>query len=156
MKTKAQNKKLPNTLHELLDLALNDLEKSEKSGDIIEMATWYKNINLFGLYKYCEVCMAGAVMKNYLNNKNSILSIFKRGPSYYDLDTENKLRIINYLRLGRLLLSGQLFYEFRFNEMIKQKDIQHIDWDITPYEADKDQFKTDIKELINYLKEKNI
>ena len=51
---------LPKTLHELLQIALNDLEKAEQAGDIIDMDTWYEP----KLFKKCKVCLAGAVMKN--------------------------------------------------------------------------------------------
>ena len=86
--------KLPNTLHELLSLALKDLKKCEKDDDYkIEMSVWHEpnqgtNIGV------CEVCLAGAVMaKTLLEDPYE-----DKWPNLYPEEIKNKLRAIEDIR----------------------------------------------------------
>lgn len=84
-------KTLPDKPSELLKLAMHDLELCEQDEKYeINMIIWHS----FFANK-CYVCMAGAVMAKSL--KCEYRDIY---PSNFNNQTENKLDIINNLRVG--------------------------------------------------------
>ena len=87
---------LPDTLHELLDLALNDFDKvMEDDKYAVNMGGWH--LRGYGKKK-CRVCLAGSVMAKTL----AVRRWHDAWPSDYDNDTSRKLFAINDLRLGNL------------------------------------------------------
>lgn len=96
MPTKAKSKKpvtLPDKPSALIRLALQDLEKAEKSRlYAIEMRDWHAPKGV------CEVCFAGSVMAYSLGAKRHDLVT----PRYFDDDTRRKLIALNFFRCGRI------------------------------------------------------
>jgi len=87
--------KLPDKPSELLILAMEDLEKVEKSDHLytIDMGSWVEHDYYDGK---CAVCHAGAVMVGTLG------ADIKKSydPSDFDPDTKRKLRAIESIRRG--------------------------------------------------------
>ena len=87
-----ERSRLPNTLHELLSLALTDLKKCvDDDNDRIDMSVWHE---LDYNDDVCDVCMAGAVMAKTLNEDNT-KEIYLRD---YPERIESKLRVIDDMR----------------------------------------------------------
>lgn len=103
--------KLPDTLHELLEVAIRDLKAVDKSEDYeIDMTVWYHTNDK------CKVCMAGAVMAKTLNF----------GPESFDLgdiwDEEGeKFMIIDDLRLCNIEISYNRLYNEQLSFQMKQE-----------------------------------
>lgn len=84
-------KKLPNKPSRLIYLALEDLEKAEKSPLYkINMWKWHDTNG------QCSVCLAGAVIAGSLE-----CSAYENStPDDYDYDTRDKLQALDSFRLG--------------------------------------------------------
>ena len=157
-------KRLPKKLYKLLELALIDLEKSEQNNDQISIGDWIifdtKN------NKY-SVCLAGALMKNTMGLDR--FAKFKIGDDdkiyiypyiygrSYEKGADSRLIAIHNISYG--LITNALFYNY------KEKLLNHIKYNefmnienksITPYEENSIEFKNDIKDIIQYLKDKNL
>ena len=97
-------KKLPNTLHQLLHTALNDIGRANGAKNLkIDMGHWLiKNVNK-EKNEPCSVCLAGAVMYYQLKMKPKRLvckktKIESLPNDVKDLNTERKLKAIDNLR----------------------------------------------------------
>ena len=87
-------KKLPNKPSELIHLALEDLEKAERSPKYkINMDDWHSPISS----TRCEVCLAGAVMAGTMECD---IGEFM-GPSEFG-QSRAKLSSLEYFRLGEV------------------------------------------------------
>lgn len=154
--------KLPRKLSDLLELALNDLEKAENSKThAVSMDVWYKP------HKggKCLVCLAGSVMAFSLGVKvdESISTTDSVGwcplnfakfslsdKSFYTNQDADALSALNALRTGQvssaaemidiLLINGDVAYDREF------------DREIVDYHKDPDLFKTQLYELVNDLR----
>lgn len=84
--------KLPNKQSELLRLAIADARKCQADPNyILTMVQWHAKIG-----EHCHVCLAGAVVAKTLNSASYLC----RCPGDFDPDTNEKLKIIDYLRRG--------------------------------------------------------
>lgn len=103
MKTTRKIKKLPRKLSSCLMLALEDLEKAEKSKKYtIDMGTWF---SFRGPARNCVVCLAGSVMAQSLQATKGVKnSIADRScgihPSDYSQYNADRLYALDYLRSG--------------------------------------------------------
>lgn len=102
-----KKQKLPNRLSDLIEVALNDLNKVErmKSKYIVDMGTWHEPdlcrrrppilaMTSANTKTKCFVCFAGSVMACTLKaSPENDLS-----PADFDRDTRIKLDILNYVR----------------------------------------------------------
>lgn len=112
VKKKRIKQELPNRVSELIQLAVKDAKAIERSKTaILNMRIW-QVVSLTKNNK-CEVCMAGAVMRQTLKLQNKIDKrrlrdeYDKRFVSLHpddanDLDTQIKLRLIDNIRRGHL------------------------------------------------------
>lgn len=124
---------LPNTLSELLKLALNDFEKCEADPEyVINMRIFLSKMS----DGPCFVCLAGSMlaqscgMRN-LGQWNTLSDSLKR-----------KLNAIDWLRHGDIKSAYEELYgvsnEFKY-------------FDIHDYRIYPEEFKKDMRELLNYL-----
>ena len=100
MTTTTEPTKLPDTLHGLLTVALDDLKKVERSKRYdVDMGVWHCPDDLTG---GCSVCAAGAVMAKTLGLGRGVATTpgLLLDDGLTDEDTCNKLRAINKLRGG--------------------------------------------------------
>lgn len=130
---------LPDKPSELLEIALEDLEKCEKSPKYeIDMGVWHCP----DVDEKCYVCLAGAVMAPMCHDSLHMT------PSHFDPDTRNKLRAINSFRLGEC---ADAFYSMGLSYSDgKEFDRRIHDYDINPI-----VFKADMFKLIEDLKSKD-
>jgi hypothetical protein len=97
---------LPNTLWELLEVALNDLAAVEQDPHYeVHMGVWHDGgIAAPGA---CGVCLAGAVMAKRLHISPSVFIT----PSHFDASTlRDKLLSIDYLREGLVPAAAESLY----------------------------------------------
>lgn len=136
MKTK-KIKSLPDKPSKLIRVALRDLEKCERSRSYkIEMGDWHRPNGK------CAVCLAGAVMAKTLKADRREYA----GPATWyhrgDHDTFNKLRAINYLRIGAVVDAGNLM-------SFDASSVPHVT--VVSYEDNPTQFKRDMRRLAALL-----
>jgi hypothetical protein len=97
-------KELPDTLHGLLRIALEDLELVEKDPNYkVVMSVWHTSYD-----SSCAVCLAGSVLAKTCN--------FPRTRSYIHLGEpastfKNKLAAIDWLRVGEIGIAFNFLYE---------------------------------------------
>lgn len=132
-------KKLPDKPSDLIDLALADLEKAEKSDDyIIEMNVWHKP-NDDGK---CLVCLAGAVMAFSLNFDREMKYVLANMPK----NNQHKMSALNHFRYGAIRTG--------FNYMgIPFEADQPQERYITPYDESPEEFKSQIKRMVKEIRE---
>ncbi len=83
---------LPNTLQELIEVALADAEACKADPKyVLNMSVWHTKID-----DKCYVCFAGAVMAQTLKVPTRMIYY----PADFDYDTEHKLEALNYVRMG--------------------------------------------------------
>lgn len=126
--------KLPDTLWELLDVALADLRAVEADDRYaVSMGFWHAPID-----GTCVVCAAGAVMAESLGVSpgRSVL------PEYFDDITAKKLCVINSLRMGHVEYAAE---RLGVPTSIKSRSVAH-------YVIDRDQFYADMTKLRDDLK----
>jgi hypothetical protein len=102
------HKTLPDKPSELLRVAIDDFQHALKLPNVrINMANWWKKDKESGV---CEVCLAGAVMLNmpipekfFPTTKYILLD-----PGQYSEDVRNKLKALNWLRVGEVLTAFEI------------------------------------------------
>ena len=134
--------KLPDKPSELLQLALDDLAKVERSLDYeVDMENWHTPPE----GGVCHVCMAGAVMAKTLK-----VDRFKGyTPHNFETGTRKKLRALDIFRTGNL---------------IRALDVLEIDHSrfialrigVTDYHEDRTQFKEDMRDIIEALEREGL
>lgn len=129
---------LPDKPSDLLELALSDLEKVEGSSRYkVYMYTWHVPQKR----SVCQVCMAGAVMAKTLKADR-----FKRhSPEDFENDTKKKLTALNYFRTGLLDLALEVLGIDHPLSLVKST------W-VASYQTDREQFKKDMRDIIEALK----
>lgn len=166
---------LPERLSDLLELAIGDLEKCETDpGYVVAMGSWHEEITPLDKWEVasiaddldviedqrarlaegrsvCAVCMAGAVMAQTCRapREESV------GPSGYDQDTERRLLALDLLRQGfvgraRARAEGIGFWDLTREE---RQDYERLDFEATRYERDPEQFKIEMRALVDDLRE---
>lgn len=158
-------KKLPDKPSALIRLALRDLEKTERSRSYkVAMHTWHESNG------HCTVCFAGAVMAQTLNipkNMDMDPSTLCGGIWYGDcgvmqfknksqrVDLERKLLALNNLRQGDVESAYATLhrrYPAAIRKMVESRDVADYGvYPVTPYSADKKQFKIDMRRLARDL-----
>lgn len=129
--------KLPNTLGELLEVALQDLRKCEESDEYtINMLVWYETNGR------CYVCMAGAVMAKSLGYDESHQIGHNLPVPIRINDSWNaKLEAINELRKGHI---ERAMLSLNRHQSLSELDINHFD----------DPFSSQMRSKINDIKDK--
>jgi hypothetical protein len=91
-------KKLPEKLSDLIDLALDDLEKVERDPRyVLKMTVWHSSLD-YDMESRCAVCLAGSVIAKTLEvppNKSVL-------PIDFDEHTKVRLEALDNLRCGYL------------------------------------------------------
>lgn len=135
-------KTLPDKASELIRLAIDDLEKTEKDDRYkINMTRWH--VPDYEDYKVCSVCLAGAVMAQSLDaNPYEWVS-----PSVYQIDVALKLKALNYLRymVGYCLEDGLALLDQTMPENLVLPD------NPVEYEKDPGLFKQQMRDLASEL-----
>lgn len=130
--------KLPNKPSQLLEVALSDLAKVERSKKYrVKMNAYHEPCG-----KICQVCLAGAVMAKTLDVDKSL---FKR-PWSFNTATSKKLHALDALRLGDI---GGAFTELG----IKTPKGLRENVFVTEYQTSPRDFKKDLRKIIKSLKE---
>ncbi len=142
---------LPNTLHELLELALKDYDLISKDENyVINMSDWH----FFTWKNKCAVCLAGCVMANQLNirlQENAYpTALCKAGRiSYGDY---KKLMALDHLREGMIYDAFVTATMKRFPD--EPKGIKYFT--VEPHFKNPIQWRSDMDSLLKLLKEHNL
>jgi hypothetical protein len=134
-----------NTLWELLELALGDLEKCERDENVrVDMLEWcyYDSDD-----QVCCVCAAGSVIRNSLQNSGDD----NIEPCDFDDDTEGRLMAINSLRQGKV--ADALNHLSPTN---RRQFTHPLSRNVANYHIDRDQWWADMRQLLADLKASNI
>lgn len=124
--------KLPDTLGELILIALKDEDAAYKNKDYyIDMSSWHVPNGK------CSVCFAGSVMAGTLkgNIKNDLT------PPDFKIDGQ-KLEALDQIRTGHINAAIATFYYHHE----KVKDIN-----VTAYESDRSQWRKEIRQVAHRL-----
>ena len=109
-------KKLPDKLHELLSLAIKDMEILSKNPKVkFNMGNWVKVDD-----KYCEVCLAGSVMFNTLKIRKT------NSPSSLGRDMAYKMCAIDEMRGGWFIDAKKALLDYDPDIKIKEEDREKL------------------------------
>lgn len=130
---------LPDKPSDLIELALSDLEKCERSRKYqIDMTTFYVDIP----NEPCRVCFAGSVIARRLDKRGAIIA-----PPDFDLDTQNKLWFLSDIAVGEILRSAlgglKLVCPKKVAKLQRKKS----------YHDDPKQFKAEMRSIASKLRE---
>lgn len=135
---------LPDKPSELILLALEDLEKTEKDGRYrIDMRVYHA---LMDPGMVCSVCLAGAVIAQRLAPDCDDLILT---PLDFGGVNERKLEALNEFRMGSVE-DGLL------SMCCADTDVEFHDRFIVPYEDDPAAFKSDMRELARELSDRGL
>lgn len=139
---------LPSIPSQLLELALTDLERAEKSPDhTVNMGVWMRIED-----RTCNVCLAGSVMAFSLDVALSAKG-FEVSPNELDTRSKNLIESLDYFRTGSLY-SASIRLARADTDPKMVKTVRAIGYRPTPdYDrADPDPFKASMRDLISVLK----
>lgn len=134
-----KKKQLPKKLSGLIDIALADLSKAERSKYYTVEMSIYHFPDLEE--NKCLVCFAGAVMSQTLGADRKL----NIDPDIFPLETGNKLKALDSVRCGAL--------EAAFDWL--ERDLPYglkTELDVTKYNEDPAEFKQDMKKISKLLK----
>lgn len=131
---------LPNTLHELLTLALDDIERLG-DGYQLDMGAWHMPYD-----GVCYVCMAGAIMAMTIEYPETMYVI----PDHTDFDS--KLRAVNRIRIGKLRGAWDLVHKVPAPVALDSVDVGYGFWD-TPEPSDRGSWLAHWRRVASDLKE---
>lgn len=121
---------LPGRPSELIELALADLKKVERSKKyVVDMSNWHRRSGS----NICHVCLAGAVMAKELKFDSKISAI-PSGPETIPLAALNALR------------TGDVEGAFSYLELLYTESYK-FDRPITDYHQNKSKFYSDMRKL---------
>lgn len=140
--------KLPNKPSKLIELALKDLKKCEKSKKYkIDMLRWHTFMR-----SKCYVCLSGSVIAQTLKIKPTIrakpVGTFNFNSAVqkrFSKDTKNKLQALNFFRVGEIKLG---LVELGMGSDGNLRDSIHI----CRYKDNKKAFYKDMDYLVSHLK----
>ena len=135
---------LPDKLSDLLELALDDLETTEKDPAYeINMLYWHE---LDEVDNTCRVCLAGAVLAQTLEVPVSFNYLRYRP----EPDLEDKMDAINFVRLGFVDYALKALNRASFYEVGKDR------WriEVPQYYIDPKRFKKTLRNLVPELRAK--
>lgn len=134
--------KLPDKLSDLLELALDDLAKTERLPRyVIDMATWHAPM-LFS--EQCAVCLAGCVLARTVG----LDPMEDVGYMWRSLGDEigRKTDALEDMRVGDLHMALR-----NMRQKVPKGLPETID--ITPYATDRRRFKTELRQTVKLLRE---
>lgn len=143
MKTKTQPKptpRLPDKIHLLIDVALNDLSKVRRSKRYeIDMGSWHR-----GGEKVCTVCLAGAVMAKTFRVDPTMQIV---DPDEIDIhpDDQRKLHALDFLRGGDIYGALDIM-------RIKHPKFIPDEVDIMSYYDDPAMFMREMREMQQFFR----
>ena len=139
---------LPNKLHEIAQMAYDDMILIEKSKNFsINMNCW---LEIDKEHKTCEVCLAGAVMINRLN-----ISPFYNTLNFSET-LEKKLDWLDWLRDGILIFDKLSFIQELSEKKKKElKDYKYYKG-YTSYWYSSKKFKAWLRDVIKFLKSHDV
>lgn len=135
---------VPETLHELLDQALNDIEaKRKEPGVVIDMDLWHEPC-----CGKCFMCLAGAWLERGIDrNQMASPALFKNSsPS-----VANACYALNELRMGHIYDAINEFYGRRSKPKNLQRELR-----VFNHEEDFTLWLEDMREIQGKLKEHNL
>ena len=104
------NKKLPDKLYKLLNIALNDAVLCSKDANYrMDMSVWHSRRG-----KLCSVCLAGSVMAKTLKTNRRQ----NKEPDDFCRDTEKKLTVIDEIRDNNLVMA--------YHKLVKKPKIETL------------------------------
>jgi len=142
--------KLPNTLHALMRVALDDSAWCEALPDRfkMDMGTWHSEIGCSE--GKCAVCFAGAVIAKTLAAPDD--KYFS--PSHFDDDTSDKLTALDCLRSGHVGDAAEEMpesYWATLDNDICEDNRYGFDAEITEYSVDPVAWRSDMEDLYTRL-----
>jgi len=129
---------LPKKLSDLIELALGDLIKCERSPKYkIDMGNWHHP-----RLDKCFICLAGAIIAQSLNV--DVKTDYY--PSDFNDFTERRLNALNFLRGGNV--------GFAYSTLDERRKLTHfLDRSIISYEDNPGKFKRQMRKLARDLRE---
>ncbi len=149
--------KLADKPSDLLEQAMEDLEKTEKSEKYkVDMGLWHRTIDEDDVryssedYKKedigrCAICLAGSTMACRLGIAHDISA----SPSDFDNSIKYKLMALDSFRVGSIEDALGWLGKSDYAEFLS--DLPDF-IDVTPYESDKEAFKRNMKEIVEMLR----
>jgi hypothetical protein len=145
-------------LHVILDIALKDLKKAEKSKKyVIDMGVWHmverrydESTNTNIKADKCSICFAGAVMAGTFE----VPSDLSVGPVDFENDDllSRKFIALDHLRGGFIRNAFDTLYGHS-----KNYPLNYNSWkEYISYNNNKEHFWNEMPKLLNYLKENDI
>ena len=146
MKRQIAPRVLPNLLSNLIEVAVTDLEKVEKSRRYsIEMSVWHEPDPDTG---HCDVCLAGSVIAFTLKEDHTKRVV----SSSFDDATKNKLNALDYARCGAI---DQALYVLKGEGALWAPATGG--WPSVPsYSDGHDAFKAALREVATTLRERGL
>lgn len=166
------NQTLPNTLHELIVLAVKDMKLTEKDKKYyILMSTWHQSPNSFTVQSQineldqprlkkaeCVVCMAGCVMAQTLG----VRLLDYATPAVFGDSRKRKLVALDSVRDYNIQAAVNNFYEY--NKAIIALEVHELVINkltengrvTTKYASNKKQFYSNMLFIAKILKSQNI
>ncbi len=148
------NRELADKPSDLLEQAMEDLEKIEKCQNYrINMRWWHiptrDTTTETNMDNACTVCLAGAVMACSLG-ADPTKDI---GPEYFGEPTALKLHALDSLRSGRVAEAlDWLSPKICTPEIREQVENVMYGIGVTPYQDSAVEFKKDMKRIVDYLR----
>lgn len=141
---------VPQTLHELLRLALDDFDIVTQQPDVkVEMGLWKRTSQ----DNVCHLCLAGAVMRNTFNIAQDVdglsLDAFFTQPWVWAFTAIDHMRM-GYVENALLFLK---YDKITFDEKCKARK---LDFDPTSYYRNPAKWRTEMEKLYLDLKADNL
>lgn len=126
--------RLPNKLSDLIEVAIADLIKCERSSKyLVNMLVWHNPVN----DEHCEVCFAGGVIAQTLSTDHKRWT----EPCEFKTGINRKLQALDDLRRGRLGAALHQMNASRPYQAFQRKLDRHI----TPYSQNPGTFKREMR-----------
>lgn len=147
---------LPDKLHELLEVALNDLILCEQDPTYSVNMGWWHEKDPYVNPDVCLVCLAGTVIAKTLNVHPDVPVSLALGNSPFNSDTSQKLKRLDSLQ------SGFLNDFFDHELTVAQVEMRYMQLFGHPIEipsyspSTKNEFHTVLSRLVRVLKEMDL
>lgn len=144
---------LPMIPSKLLQIALDDMIKTEKQGIAIKMTSWGRG-NLDNDIKKCSVCFAGSVM---LQTTHTYVKALKEFDGHSDEYNSNQFLFLEEIRKGNIRVGMEYLNIFpRITSKYKTSAYTEKISNWIDYSTNKKKFKKQIKDLIEYFDNDNL
>lgn len=151
MNLKSIEDTLPNELSDLLDVAVQDLVKVERSPRyIVDMCSWY----LKETDGPCQVCLAGAVLAKSVLKEPPVVDIDSIEPRQMRASIRRKMVALDGLRVGNIVraygnLKGKMMANLSPGLLAR---LDKLERSIVGYAANPTLFKKQLRTLRNDLR----